>query len=529
MASDAYAGFDSAIAAPSSDSSTDDYAGFENPMGAPAPRYGTGHPQDVIGTRTTTGIRFAGKGGSAFAPATVTELRQQLVPMGSPTSTAAYSPVAGNSFGQNTLLGIGKLYTDVPLAARQAYAQLTGGDESTVVDPFTGQTAAQKRATDQPLMGTWGGKAGMVAGALPLALIPGANTYTGAALLGGGMGALTPTVGDESRLLNTGVGTALGLASKYGADKVSGWLTQRAAEPFMGWNLKTGNAAAAEAVGSEAPKLDQPAIAAANARLSGIFQRARDPAVDVPISTPTSQAVTDAEQGLNQSSRAAFWKSEQVNDLMAHLQSGTANAQQLGQISSRLGNEAAGEMTTKGGDRALGRALYALQDHVDDLVGSSIKDPDLAAAYEAARPQWRNLQMLTARPSILNSASGDINLTALGKYLQRADKPGYLRGGNQSDLYNAARWGQATGEGKGAPPFTLGNFALPWAKYYAMNNPAARALGGAVSRIGAPLAPVIGRGVPGLALGGVPEFEALGGGLLGRRRPPPQQPLGLLN
>jgi len=419
---------------------------------------------------------------------------QGQVPSDSPEAQAAYSPVAGNSFLKNAVLGIGKLYTDTYLGARQIYGQATG-------NPLY-QQAVDKRALDAPLQGTWGGKVGQLAGALPLAAIPGANTYAGAALMGGGLGALTPVTQDESRLLNTGVGAGIGVASKAAGDAISNWLTNRAAQPFLGWNQRTGNAAAAQAVGSDAPRLDQAAIAAANERFGQIFQAARNPDVEVSLERPTAQAIAEAANGLNQSSKAAFESQPEVGNLLAGLREGTLNAEQLGSISSNLGKEASGQMSSRMGDRQLGQALFSLKNHVDELIGQSITDPELKATYQAALPQYRAFSTLTSRPTILNSSTGDVNLRNLGNYLQRYDKPGYLRGGNTSDLYQAARFGQSSGLGSRPPPPILQPFK--WAAYHAVNNPVVGVIGGSVSRAGAPFAPAIQTGLPALATAGVP-------------------------
>lgn len=420
------------------------------------------------------------------------------------TAKTQYDPTG--SFLQNTLAGVGKLYTDAVLGGKQLINQTIGRYQGPQFDPAALEAeAAEKRKIDAPLEATVGGKVGQVAGALPLAFAPGANTWAGAGLMGAGMGALQPTVGNESRAMNTGVSAGMGLLGKFGGDKLGSWLTSRAAEPFMGWNPATANQAAAQSVGSTAPKLDQSALKETTSRLGDIFNRARDPSTIVPLSTPTSQVLTDADAGLNQSSRASLWRDPQILDLMGHLQNGTANAQQLGTISSRLNTEASSQMTSQGGDRALGRALFGVKEHVDDLVGSSIKDPTLAASYDAARPMYRNLSNITKNSTILNSATGDVNMTALGKLLQRVDKPGYMRGGNQTDLYNAARWGQATGGGKGAPPIDLTkDLGLPWLKYQAMNNRLTGAMGGAVSRLGAPVAPQVPKVLQGLMSGAAP-------------------------
>lgn len=416
-----------------------------------------------------------------------------------------YSPTG--SFGQNLAAGAGSLYPGLALGAKQLGAMATGGDPSAQTEPLTGDTAAERAKLNAPLDATAGGFLGKAGAAAPLAFIPGANTALGGAAIGTGLGALTPANSNEERLLNTGLGALGGVAGQGVGSKAGQWATGRAAEPFMGWNPNTASAAVAQAVGSDAPKLTQPALADTNARLGSIFSAARSPNVNVPLSLQTAQAVHSAALGLNKSSLDAYGGNSAVTDLMALLRNGNASAAQLGKVSSDLGSAANAEMTTKMGDRALGRSLFKLQDHVDNLVGSSIQDSQLASAYAAARPQWRTLQMLESRPTLLNSATGDANLTAIGKYLQRADKPGYTRGGNQSPMYQAARWGQATGEGKGAPNFTLTNFGLPWLAYQGLNNPISRAAGGAASRALQPAAPYLGRIGQGLVVPAIPKMS----------------------
>jgi hypothetical protein len=86
------------------------------------------------------------------------------------------------------------------------------------------QDAAEARKRDQPLMQSWQGVAGNIVGAaLPFAataLIPGANTYTGAALTGAIAGAVQPTTEGESRLTNTAMGAGLGMASQGVANAI---------------------------------------------------------------------------------------------------------------------------------------------------------------------------------------------------------------------------------------------------------------------------------------------------------------------
>lgn len=441
-------------------------------------------------------------------------------PAGSPPVKTDYgSPTDGNSFAKNALIGSGKFFTDMGLGARQIAAQPATADLSVdengnlIGTPHQitpqellrvqqlQQEAAEKRHIDAPIMATGGGKVGTYgtafASAIPLSAIPGAGTVAGSAVIGGGYGALEPVVDGESRGLNTVVGAGAGAVGNVAGTSFSNWLSKRASQPFMGWGQSTGNRAAAGAVGSDAAKLDQPAIAEANSRLGGIFTAARNPNSIAQLDNSTLQAVDSAASGLNKSSSQALWSNQEVSDLLDHAGNGSANAQQLGQLSSRLGKEASSQMSSKDGDRALGSALFEVKNHVDQLVGATITDPELAAQYAQALPQYRTLSMLAPRPALLNSSTGDVNLSNVGKFLQRTDNAGYRQGGNQSDFYNAARWGQAAGQsGKPAPSITE---PINFAAYYALNNPVVKAAGGVASRALPPIAPYAGAGFPGLA------------------------------
>jgi hypothetical protein len=60
-------------------------------------------------------------------------------------------------------------------------------------------------------------------------MIPGANTYTGAALTGAAFGAMQPTVEGENRLANTAIGGALGVAGQAGGNYLANALKNRTA------------------------------------------------------------------------------------------------------------------------------------------------------------------------------------------------------------------------------------------------------------------------------------------------------------
>lgn len=112
----------------------------------------------------------------------------------------------GMSGPQKFLAGAGKAFTDLG----RGVGQITGMIPQADIDAA--------KAQDVPLMNTGAGMAGNIVGnvaaTLPALGIPGANTYTGAAALGGVMGALQPTAEGESRGFNAGIGAAGGLAGQ---------------------------------------------------------------------------------------------------------------------------------------------------------------------------------------------------------------------------------------------------------------------------------------------------------------------------
>ena len=131
-----------------------------------------------------------------------------------------YSGVSESGL-ENFKAGAGKAVTDLWRGAKQ----IVSSDAPTMGGLVTGdkrgamqQEVDDSRALDAPLMKTGAGLAGNITGGaaamVPAAFIPGANTYTGAALAGGVMGALQPTATGESRAANTGLGAVAGVGGQ---------------------------------------------------------------------------------------------------------------------------------------------------------------------------------------------------------------------------------------------------------------------------------------------------------------------------
>lgn len=131
---------------------------------------------------------------------------------------------ATGSTADRFLAGAGKAFVDLGRGAEQIGAQ--AGEKVGLVSPETTQNIQQgideSRVRDAPLMKTTAGKVGNVVGGVaayaPAALIPGVNTFLGAAALGAGMGALQPTATGESKGANVALGAASGVAGKAVGD-----------------------------------------------------------------------------------------------------------------------------------------------------------------------------------------------------------------------------------------------------------------------------------------------------------------------
>lgn len=145
------------------------------------------------------------------------------------------SPMDGISGPQRFLEGVGKGFADIGRGIGQRVGLV---DEKEV---------AESRKRDEVLTDTGAGSAGHIAGNiaafLPAALLPGANTVAGAALLGGASGLAQPTVEGESTAKNAALGAILGGGAQHALGKVATFAGNRlAAKEAAGTVLREGNA-----------------------------------------------------------------------------------------------------------------------------------------------------------------------------------------------------------------------------------------------------------------------------------------------
>lgn len=153
-----------------------------------------------------------------------------------------YAPTVGMSGTEKFLAGTGKAFHDLGQGAGQLLG-LTSRDD-----------VAESRRLDAPLMKTGAGTAGNILGNVaafaPTALIPGANTITGAGLIGAGSGLLQPSTSTGETAKNVGIGAVAGAAIPAA---ITGYKTAKSfIEPFyQGGRDKILSRALQDAAGGE--------------------------------------------------------------------------------------------------------------------------------------------------------------------------------------------------------------------------------------------------------------------------------------
>lgn len=404
----------------------------------------------------------------------------------------------------------------------------------------------ENRAAMQGLTSTKVGMAGDVLGNLALAaptvLNPAAATMRGAAAIGGGMGFLRPTLGDESVIENTAIGAGLGAAGQWAGDKIAKTLvgsrgTTTAQGGAASASSSGGSASASSTVsggatargsgggynfgsvgpdGSAGLTTAQRALIARNPEFrltpgqasgSRALQQFEAKLESQPMTSGTFNEIKDANQklinkrvaesiGVRNSDivdSAVLDKAHQRVDriysmvrnsrartidpdsflaglgdvesnyqgllftngkpysvmdhplaqrMFNYAENGGATAEQLVDLSSKLGKAARSQMTGASGDRQLGMALNEVKDMADDLIAQGLNGRT-RRLFDAARGNYRNLMTIEGRVGIVNPSNGNVSGATLANALQQKDKFGFLLGRNQSAMYDAARLAQA--------------------------------------------------------------------------------------
>jgi hypothetical protein len=209
-------------------------------------------------------------------------------------------------------------------------------------------------------------------------------------------------------------------------------------------NQRVLNRAVAHGIGENADVVDTRVLANADQRLGNIFESVRDQRVRqiAPQDFVTRmQTINDEFEGLLPNGQTVG-QHPLVQRFMRYAESGQANGEQLGGLTSKLSRAIHKEMTGPSGDREMGQALSQVKEYVDDLVEQGLNGEQLQT-YQTARTQYRNLLNVTKNIGTVNPSSGNVSGANLANTLMKADRRGFLMGRNNSPMYNAARFAQA--------------------------------------------------------------------------------------
>lgn len=270
-----------------------------------------------------------------------------------PKADKPADPMEGVGTGQRLLEGMGQGMVNLGRGVKQRLGMMTP------------EEVAEARKVDAPLLNTAAGATGSVLGSItaaaPTMLIPGANSVAGAAAVGGAMGALQPTTGDESALKNAAVGAALGGASQYGIGKLAG--------------VAGNKLAATEA--SEAAKASQNSVRDATLRAS------QEAGYVVPPSQAGAGVVPRLLEGVSgkfKTNQAAGIKNQTVTDTLARKAVGLAEDQPITREAMQEVRNAAFQkgyepLTTAGSIETDRTFKHALDKIVEDFRGASRSFP----------------------------------------------------------------------------------------------------------------------------------------------------------
>lgn len=393
------------------------------------------------------------------------------------SAAPAYDPTEGVSGFDKFLAGAGKGFVDIGRGAGQRLGLVSEQD------------IARSRALDAPLMATGAGLAGNIAGNVaafaPAAMVPGANTMAGAAALGGITGALAPTAEGESVLGNAALGAGGGMAAQGLANTIGRMIrpvraelppqTQRLAGvadaagiplnaaqrsgskplkvldsvldylPFTGDKqaaLKGAQKAAwqkallAEA-GENADTATPEVMGRIKDRVGGEFRRL-SAAYQMPVDNDLLTALAKVEGDYIK--RLPVNQRPIVQSYIDDLTSAPALPGEIYQSTrSMLQRQSDGLMRS---DPVTAGALKEIRDAVDDAMGRAVQaggTPDDAAAWQAARKQWK---VMRAIESSVDGVDGNISPKKFVNEWRRKAKDAMVYGKGSQGVADIARVGK---------------------------------------------------------------------------------------
>jgi hypothetical protein len=404
------------------------------------------------------------------------------------------NPTDGMSATERTLAGVGKAFVDLGRGA----GQLVGAVDR--------EDVAASRELDPALMDTTAGKvgnfAGNVAAFAPTALIPGANTYTGAGVIGAGLGLLQPSTSTGETVANTGLGVAGGLFGKKIGDVLGKVLARRnarieTAKPVM--EARSGQIAGFQNEGYVIPPADVDAgfgskvlnalsgQAKTQQKASSINQPVTNKLVARDLGLDPEQPITrEAIAGVRKKAGQAYEvirgtgrveADAQYKTALAELNKANENAvkdfpelantelQDLVKAANKDGFDASSAVDAisifrdkadsfyASGDKKLGAATKKIADEMEAMLGRHLvktgAPDDVLSNFQGAR---KLIAKTYTADKALNSSTGNISAQKLGKEVGKG-RP--LEGGMRKAGEFAQSFNKSAQEITNTNPYTI--------------------------------------------------------------------------
>lgn len=264
-------------------------------------------------------------------------------------------------------------------------------------------------------------------------------------LVAAGLPKNEPGTGDEALDMASGVVgglAATGTAGKLAAKAVTDTDFWSAAGAAGSQNRQIVNALWAKKIGADgATKLTPKVLSDADDRIGAVLDSTRS-ANHIYLASPEEiGGKIGAINGDSTPVNNAVLNNNTVQKLLNTFASGHATAEDLGNISSRLGKTARVAIKT---DYETGAGLLKVKDYVEGLIQEGL-EPGQVPAYAQARQQYAALLKVER---FVNPGTGDLNAPALGRFLQRTEASAYTLGRNSEPAYEVIRKAQGVSGSK---------------------------------------------------------------------------------
>ena len=419
----------------------------------------------------------------------------------SPVGSDLENYAAGTGMGLHKLASGGKQLLDIPAVwlekkfpglAQWAEAQGVPSAEQSAAQ--TNQNIAEARKRDAPLSDTKAGMAGDVTGQLAGTMVPlGAiargstlaralynpKTYAAAAASGALQGALQPTAGNESKVINAGIGAVVGAGTNAAINAVG-----RVAQPVKNV-LSAAHDKAVDVLESAGIKLD-----AAQKSGNTFLARVRSALGDLPFTAgPQKELAAEQQRGFNRAvlktvgedadaatpevmSRAAKRINGVFKDVLDrnNVEITDTVLNRIGAVQAKAAEEKRGEVVSianrlinavdangnvpgqiaynirkdlarlsSSSDSVLAYHAKQLENTVMDAIHGSLNTAD-RKAFAEARGQFSNLRRL--EPTIDRMGGGDISAAKLANVMaQKRNRSASLYGYGPQELVDLSQSG----------------------------------------------------------------------------------------